>query len=179
VLPGDPAKAGIKDPRLDPARVEAIQERFGLDKPVLINLEDGPWWDSQFFLYLGALAQGDLGLSYSYKNRTVSELLGESLVNTLWLVLPAEVIAIVLGVALGLVAAWRRGTRIDLSALTFGLVTWSLPTFFLGIILLFFGSRYLRRGLRAAPRPVRPVRACGSPSRTSTGPLGRAPARDR
>jgi peptide/nickel transport system permease protein len=143
VLPGDPAKAGIKDPRLDPARVEAIQERFGLDKPVLINLEEGPWWESQFFLYLGALAQGDLGLSYSYKNRTVGELLGESLVNTLWLVLPAEAIAIVLGVALGLVAAWRRGTRIDLSALTFGLVTWSLPTFFLGIILLFFGSRYL------------------------------------
>lgn len=143
VLPGDPAKAGIKDPRLSTEAVAALEERFGLDKPAFLNLDPGPWFDSQFFRYVGALASGDLGTSYSFKNRTVGELLGESLVNTLWLVLPAQLIAIVGGVGLGLVAAWRRGTRIDLSALTFGLVTWSLPTFFLGIILLFFGSRYL------------------------------------
>jgi peptide/nickel transport system permease protein len=85
---------------------------------------------------------GDLGESYAFKNRTVAELVGKALVNTVWLVLPAQLIAIGAGVALGLVAAWKRGTRLDVGALTFGLVTWSLPTFFLGILLLFFGSRW-------------------------------------
>jgi peptide/nickel transport system permease protein len=143
VLPGDPAKAGVKDPRITQQQIEALQERFGLDKPVLLNLEDGPWYDSQYFRYFGALAHGDLGTSYSFKNRSVAELLGQSIINTVWLVLPAQFLAIVTGVALGLLAAWKRGTKVDVSALTFGLFTWSLPTFFLGIILLFVGSRYL------------------------------------
>ncbi|MCJ7779526.1 MAG: ABC transporter permease [Acidimicrobiia bacterium] len=143
VLPGDPAKAGIKDPRITAEQVEALQERFGLDRPVFINLDEGPWYDSQYFRYLGALAHGDLGTSYSFKNRSVAGLLGRSLVNTVWLVLPAQMGAILAGAGLGLLASWKRGTKIDVSALTFGLITWSLPTFFLGIILLFAGSRYL------------------------------------
>jgi peptide/nickel transport system permease protein len=150
VLPGDPAKAGIKDPRLSPEAVLSLQERFGLDRPVLVNTEGGNPFDSQYFRYLGALAEGDLGTSYNYKNRSVAGLLGESLVNTLWLVLPAEILAIVLGVLLGLVAAWRRGTKLDVGALVFALFTWALPTFFLGILLLFWGSRYL--GLPAGGR---------------------------
>lgn len=143
VLPGDPAKAGIKDPRLSPEMVATLQERYGLDKPVLFNTGAGGLFDSQYFRYLGALAQGDLGTSYAYKNQPVSGLLGSALVNTLWLVLPADILAIILGVLLGLVAAWRRGTRLDVSALMFALFTWALPTFFLGILLLFFGSHYL------------------------------------
>jgi peptide/nickel transport system permease protein len=143
VLPGDPAKAGVKDPRLSPEAVIALTQRFGLDKPVLFNTEGSNPFDSQYFRYLGALAHGDLGTSYNYKNRSVTGLLGTALVNTLWLVLPAEILAIVLGVLLGLVAAWRRGTRLDVGALMFALFTWALPTFFLGILLLFWGSRYL------------------------------------
>jgi peptide/nickel transport system permease protein len=150
VLPGDPAKAGIKDPRLSPEAVVALQQRFGLDKPVLFNTSGGSFFDSQYFHYLGALAQGDLGNSYAYKNRTVASVLGQSLINTIWLVLPAEILAIVFGVLLGLLAAWRRGTRLDVGALIFALFTWALPTFFLGILLLFWGSRYL--GLPAGGR---------------------------
>jgi peptide/nickel transport system permease protein len=142
VLPGDPAKAGVKDPRITAEQVAALQVRYGLDLPVFINLEEGPWYDSQYFRYLGALAHGDLGTSYSYNNRSVGEILGQALINTVWLVLPAQLLAILFGVALGLMAAWKRGTKIDVGALTFGLFTWSLPTFFLGIILLFVGSRY-------------------------------------
>jgi peptide/nickel transport system permease protein len=142
VLPGDPAKAGIKDPRLSPEAVLALQQRFGLNKPVLFNTE-GNVFDSQYFRYLGALAQGDLGDSYAYRNRSVTSLLGTALVNTLWLVLPADVLSIILGVLLGLVAAWRRGTKLDVGALMFALFTWALPTFFLGILMLFWGSRYL------------------------------------
>ncbi len=142
VLPGDPAKSGLRDPRLSPQAVAALQERFGLDKPVLVALDGGDPFDSQYFAYLGGLTRGDLGLSYAFRDRPVADLLGQALVNTLWLVVPAQVLAIVLGTLLGLVAAWRRRTPIDTLALTFSLVTWSLPTFFLGIVLLFFGSSW-------------------------------------
>jgi peptide/nickel transport system permease protein len=142
VLPGDPAKAGVRDPRLNPAAQAALTERFGLDKPVLLNFEGGNLLDSQYFAYVGALARGDLGQSYAFRDRTVGELIGTALVNTLWLVLPAEVLSIAFGILLGLIAAWRRRTWIDVSALSFSLFMWSLPTFFLGIILLFLGASW-------------------------------------
>lgn len=141
VLPGDPAKAGVRDPRLTAESVEAARVRFGLDKPVFLNFEGEGLFDSQYFAYLGALAQGDLGESYAFNNRTVTELIGRSLVNTVWLVLPAQILSIGVGVVLGLLAAWRKGTKLDVGALTFSLFMWSLPTFFLGIVLLFVGSR--------------------------------------
>ncbi|HEU4751011.1 MAG TPA: ABC transporter permease, partial [Acidimicrobiia bacterium] len=79
----------------------------------------------------------------AFNNRTVTSLIGNALRNTVWLVMPAQILSIAAGVALGLWAAYRRGTRIDVGALTFSLFMWALPTFFLGILLLFFGSRYL------------------------------------
>jgi peptide/nickel transport system permease protein len=143
VLPGDPAKAGVRDPRLSAAAVEAARLRFGLDKPVFFNTEGDSPFDSQYFHYLSALSEGDLGTSYAFNNRTVTSLIGNALRNTVWLVMPAQILSIAAGVALGLWAAYRRGTRIDVGALTFSLFMWALPTFFLGILLLFFGSRYL------------------------------------
>ena len=150
VLPGDPAKSGMHDPRLNPAAVEALRERFGLDKPVFINLEGGNPLDTQFTAYLGALARGDLGTSYAFRDREVSDMLGQALVNTLWLVLPAEAISILLGVMLGLFAAWRRGKVADIAAVTFSLFMWALPIFFLGIILLIAGANWF--GLPTAGR---------------------------
>ena len=142
VLPGDPAKSGLRDPRLNPAAVESLRERFGLDKPVFIDLDGGNPADSQFTAYLGALSRGDLGTSYAFRDQAVSDLIGQALVNTLWLVLPSQLLAIVLGSGLGLVAAWRRGRALDVAALTFSLFMWSLPTFFLGIILLVAGANW-------------------------------------
>ena len=57
VLPGDPAKAGIRDPRLNPATATLLRERFGLDRPVFLDLGGGNPFDTQFFAYLGQLAQ--------------------------------------------------------------------------------------------------------------------------
>ena len=142
VLPGDPAKAGGKDPRLNPATAAALTERFGLDKQVFLDLDGGNPLDTQYFAYLGALARGDLGESYVFRDRNVVDLLGGALVNTLWLVLPSQAMSIVLGVMLGLVAAWKRRTGVDVAALAFSLFMWSLPTFFLGIILLFVGANW-------------------------------------
>jgi peptide/nickel transport system permease protein len=145
VLPGDPAKAGVRDPRLNPASIAALTERFGLDKPVLLNFEEGAEspLDSQYFAYLGALSRGDLGTSYAFRDQPVIDLLGRALVNTIWLVLPAQLLAILFGTVLGLLAAWRRGTGLDVVSLIFSLFMWSLPTFFLAIILLVAGATYL------------------------------------
>ena len=140
VLPGDPARA-VRDPRMTQAAQEAIRRRFGLDKPLLINGEGNPF-DSQFFSYLGNLAQGDLGTSFNF-NRPVADLLRERLANTVLLVFAGEVLAIMIGLTGGVVAAYRRGGALDIGTLLFGLFTWSLPTFFLGIILLIIGSSYL------------------------------------
>jgi peptide/nickel transport system permease protein len=144
VLPGDPAKSGMRDPRLNPAAVETLRVRFGLDKEVFLDLESGgnPL-DTQFTAYLGALSRGDLGTSYAFRDQEVSSLIGQALVNTLWLVLPSQFLAIFFGAGLGLFAAWRRGRPLDLAALTFSLFMWSLPTFFLGIILLVAGANWL------------------------------------
>ena len=142
VLPGDPAKSGMRDPRLNPAAVEALRERFGLDKPVFLNLEGGNPLDTQFTAYLGALSRGDFGTSYAFRDQQVGDMVGQALVNTLWLIVPAEVLAIVLGVGLGLFAAWRRGKAADVAAVTFSLFMWALPIFFLGIILLVAGANW-------------------------------------
>src|SRR5262245_45589679 len=152
VLPGDPAKAGIRDPRLTAQAQEEIRKRFGLDKPLLINTAGNPF-DSQFFLYVRNLLQGDLGISYNF-NRPVADLLRERLINTVLLLSLGQVLAIIIGLALGVFAAWRRGTSLDAGALIFALFTWSLPTFFLGIILLIIGSS--RFGL-----PVGGIRSAG------------------
>lgn len=140
VLPGDPARV-VRDPRMTQAAQEAIRRRFGLDKPLLMGDQGNPF-DSQFFRYLGNLAQGDLGISFNF-NRPVTDLLRERLANTVLLVFAGELLAIMIGLALGVLSAYRRGAALDVSALLFGLFTWALPTFFLGIMLLIVGSSYL------------------------------------
>jgi len=142
ILPGDPARSVAHDPRISPEAVAALTARFGLDKPLFLALDGGDLFDSQFFAYLGRLAAGDLGVSYAFRDRPVVEMLGNGMVNTLWLVLPANVLAILVGVVAGLIAAWRRGTPLDAGALTFGLILWAVPTFFMGIILLFLGAAW-------------------------------------
>lgn len=143
ILPGDPARSVAHDPRVSPETVAALTARFGLDKPLFLDLDGGNPFDTQYVAYLGRLASGDLGVSYNFRDRPVVDMLGLGLVNTLWLILPANFLAIVLGTIAGLIAAWRRGTTIDAGALTIGLFLWATPTFFMGIILLFLGAAWL------------------------------------
>lgn len=150
ILPGDPARAGIRDPRLTREAVEAIRVRFGLDKPV-INCFDSlnplRFGDcavnplqTQFFIYVSNLLRGEFGFSY-HSNRPVIDLLIERLGNTILLIGAGEILAILIGLSVGVIAAWKVRTPVDYSALVSSLVAWSLPTFWLGIILLFIGSR--------------------------------------
>ena len=149
VLPGDPARAGIRDPRLKKEAVEAIRIRYGLDKPVINCFESlnpikfgsctvNPL-DTQFFIYVNNLLHGEMGISY-HSNRPVADILVERLWNTILLIGAGQILAIIIGVIFGMVAAWKARTNIDYGALIISLVAWSLPTFWLGIILLFWGS---------------------------------------
>ena len=151
VLPGDPARAGVHDPRLKKDAIEALRIRFGLDKPVIncfdslnpIKLGDcgvNPL-ETQFFIYLRNLTQGDMGISF-HTNRPVFDILKERLWNTILLIGAGQILSIIVGVIFGVFAAWKARTAIDYGALITGLLAWSLPTFWLGIILLFWGSNH-------------------------------------
>jgi peptide/nickel transport system permease protein len=149
VLPGDPARAGVHDPRLKKDAIEALRIRFGLDKPVIncfdslnpIKVGDcrvNPF-ETQFFIYMRNLTQGDMGISF-HTNRPVFDILKERLWNTILLIGAGQILSIIIGVIFGIFAAWKARTAIDYGALITGLLAWSLPTFWLGIILLFWGS---------------------------------------
>lgn len=149
VLPGDPARAGIRDPRLKKEAIEMLRVRFGLDKPVINCFESlnpielgsctvNPL-DTQFFIYIRNLLQGELGVSY-HTNRPVTDILTERLWNTVLLIGAGQILSILIGVIFGVFAAWKARTTIDHAAVIMSLFAWSLPTFWLGIILLFWGS---------------------------------------
>lgn len=148
ILPGDPARA-VRDPRLTQETVEAIRVRFGLDKPVINCIQAvsplkfgdclvNPL-ETQFFRYIINLAQGELGTSF-HLQRPVTDILVENLWNTLLLIGAGQILSIFVGVILGLVAAWKSRTAIDYTALLGGLLAWSMPTFWFGIVLLFWGT---------------------------------------
>jgi len=149
ILPGDPARAGIRDPRLKKEAVEMLRVRFGLDKPVINCFESlnpikvgscavNPL-DTQFFIYTRNLFQGELGISY-HTNRPVADILAERLWNTVLLIGAGQILSIIIGVVFGIFAAWKARTSVDYSAVIASLLVWSLPTFWLAILLLFWGS---------------------------------------
>jgi len=134
VLPGDPVRSVIgRNVRISIETQMALREQFGLDKPV---------FPDQFLYTLGQWLRGNLGISWSLR-RPVTEVLVAKLGNTLILIGLGQVLSIIFGVALGLVAGWKRKTAIDVAALTFSLIAWATPTFWLGIILLVAGSSWL------------------------------------
>jgi len=125
MAPGDPVRMMFRDPRVSAESLELMKQKFGLDKPL----------SGQFVAYVKNLARGDLGLSFSQR-KPVLEVLASRIPNTLLLVVTALTIAIVLGVALGAVAGWLSGTKLDTFILTASVTMYSIPTFALGIILL-------------------------------------------
>jgi len=141
IIPGDPIAMMLHNTRLDREAKERVRADFGLDKPTWIDIErlkegdlEGAF-DSQFFTYIANTAKGNFGISFTHRS-DVRDLLSERIWRTLVLVVGGELLAIVFGIILGLIAAWRRGTRLDAGILVFALFSWALPTFFLGIIML-------------------------------------------
>lgn len=121
---GDPVRA-MMGQRADPDIVARIRVEYGLDEPV---------W-KRYVRYLGKLVVGDLGTSYR-QGRPVSEVIAERLPATARLAVAAMGIALVLGVAVGVVAAMRHNTLVDLLLMMGALLGISTPVFWLGMMLI-------------------------------------------
>jgi ABC-type dipeptide/oligopeptide/nickel transport system permease component len=152
ILPGDPARAIVAKGRMKPETMERVKAQFGLDKPVWLNgdkLKEGDIigaLDSQFTAYVGNLFRGNLGVSFVNKLE-VSKILTDKVWKTFILLFTGEIVAIFLGSALGIIASWKRGSLTDLGILLGGLFTWSIPTFFFGIILVLLARGTLPTGM--------------------------------
>ena len=128
LVPGDPARR-IAGPRADPVVLASVRANLHLDDPV----------STQLVSYVGAVAQGDFGLSY-IRRRPVFEMITEVLPATLMLASAGLVIEIVLGSMLGLWDGLRRRRSSGLAAVNVLLL--SIPTYTLGFLLLYvFGFK--------------------------------------
>ena len=126
LVPGDPVRMLFRDPRVSAQRMQAMYERFGLDKSI---------WE-QFVVYLQQLFfHGDLGYSFA-RGAPVLDVILSRLPQTLLLILTALIIAVIVGTMLGAIAGWKTGTKFDSIIVTFSLGMYSIPTFVLGLILL-------------------------------------------
>ncbi len=125
VIPGDPLAMMMRNPKATPEMIEGIRALYGLDQP----------WYAQFYIYFKNMLSGDLGMSFLFK-ADVTGVIGGRILPTLLLVGLAEIIAIFFGILIGIIAAWKRGSKIDVATLGFTLVTYSMPTFWLGMVLV-------------------------------------------
>jgi peptide/nickel transport system permease protein len=125
ILPGDPVRTITRGRPVSAAQLAELRHTFALDKPVVVQFGD----------YLLRLAQGDLGVSFQYR-APVLRLILEHLGATVYLVGTATLLAAALGLWLGARTAWRRGGASDRVNTGIALTLWSVPTFWLGLILI-------------------------------------------
>lgn len=145
---GDPADVFIPD-ELPQEAVDAFRKRLGLDQPLY----------TQYWLFIKDLARGDLGTSVR-GHRPVTEMLVERLPATFSLAAVAMIIAMTMGIPLGVLSAVYRDTFIDRIAKLVAFLGQSTPAFWLGIMLmLFFGVFFFQQGL-----PSLPISGRGGPS---------------
>jgi len=120
----DPARA-IAGEDADPLVIEQIRERYGLDRPLLV----------QYGAWIGGLVRGDLGESYHWK-RPVSELIATHAPVTIKLALMSIFVTILIALPLGIIAALRPNTLIDRAALSTAVAAQAIPSFWLGLIFI-------------------------------------------
>jgi peptide/nickel transport system permease protein len=126
LVPGDPVAAMfIGQGGAKAEQLEQVREQLGLNDPIVV----------QYAHYLGNLLQGDLGRSIR-TNEPVSEMIARNFPLTLQLTIASMALAIVLGVTLGVIAAIRRGSIIDNVTMMIALAGVSMPSFWLGLLLI-------------------------------------------
>jgi peptide/nickel transport system permease protein len=130
--PSDPIEIMLGQ-HANPEAAARLQHEYGLDRPPLV----------QFGAYVAGALRGDLGRSY-YDQKPVTATLAEGFPATLTLGLTATVIAVLLGVPLGVLAAARQDTWIDRASMSLALVGVSVPAFVVGPLLIFFVAQQLR-----------------------------------
>ncbi|AFR11017.1 MULTISPECIES: ABC transporter permease [Nocardiopsis] len=156
ILPGDPVRAMTEGREVTAEQREELRRQFGLDQPLWL----------QFLDYAKGLLHFDLGVSFQYRE-PVADLILERLGPTLLLAGTGTIIAALLGLFLGTRAGWRPGGRGDRINTAVALFFWSVPTFWLGLLLivLLASGRGFMPGLFPTGGMVDP---------TLTGPVERA-----
>ena len=139
MLPGDPFTG---EKQLPQAQMDALMQKYGLDKPV---------WQ-QFFIYIGNVVQGDLGVSLTY-NRAVTLMIGEAFVVSFDVGIRAIIFAFIGGVLLGTLAAIKRGKAADSVCMIIALIGVSVPSFIVASLLQYtLGLKlYMATGMRIFP----------------------------
>ena len=129
--PGGP----FDDERVLPPEIEAnIAKAYQLDEPL----------PKQFFAYISGLLRGDLGPSYRYRDHTVSELIGSAFPLSLKLGAMAMLLAVVIGVGAGTVAALRKDSLLDRMLMAFAMTGISIPVFVVAPVLVLLLAVYLQ-----------------------------------
>jgi oligopeptide transport system permease protein len=123
LVPGGPWD---REKALAPKVIEALNRRYGLDKPL---------WE-QFANYVWGVVRGDLGLSYSYADRSVTSILAHGIPITATLGILAFLFAQAIGIPFGVAAALKQNSFIDYASVLFATVFASIPGFVLGILLM-------------------------------------------
>jgi peptide/nickel transport system permease protein len=125
LTPGDPA-AVIAGDNANAEQIALIRTRLGLDQPILV----------QFFIWFGQILHGDFGESFFFK-KSVAELIASRLEPTLALSLSTILIAVVVAVPLGVLAAYKQGTIVDKIVMGFSVLGFSVPVFVIGYSLIY------------------------------------------
>lgn len=124
-VPGDPVQAQSQG--TTPEQIEEVRRSLGLDRPIPV----------QYLMFMERLFQGDLGNTIR-GGQPVLDVIMQRLPNTLALACAAMFIAILIGVSIGFLAAYREGTVVDTGLMILAIAGISMPHFWLGLILLFF-----------------------------------------
>ena len=125
VVEGDPVASLFRGRNLTATQREALTKQFGLDGST----------GEQFVSYLKQTAQLNLGRSYS-TNESVASEIADKAPATIALVGLSTLLSTVIGVMIGIAAGWRRRSKVDYASTTFTMATYSMPDFWLGMLLL-------------------------------------------
>ncbi|MBE3555629.1 MAG: ABC transporter permease [Firmicutes bacterium] len=125
MIPGDPFTTSKI---LDPVILQNIKAKYGLDQPLPV----------QYLDYLSNLIHGDLGVSYKYQGRTVNEIIATTFGPSFTIGFEAIAFAVVVGLALGIVAAVQRDTVTDRVAMVIAVLGISVPNFVIAALLQYF-----------------------------------------
>lgn len=128
LIPGDPV-AVMLGTHYTARHAAELRHSLGLDQPI---------WN-QYAIFMGNLFHGNLGESIYY-NQSVASLIGQRLPVTLWLVVYAAVLAVLMSVPMATISALRRNGIFDQTTRTAFLLTWAMPPFWVGIILILLFS---------------------------------------
>ena len=135
-MPGSPERVILgHTPNVTQEILDQTRARWGLDKPLIPD---------QLVAYIGATLSGDLGFSFVARGQTVAEVLAQRIWPTVILFGLGEVLAIVIGLALGAYSGWRRGGAVDYAGNGAALILYSTPYFLLGMGLLLVFATTLR-----------------------------------